>query len=136
LHCEEHFPDDPSIRDEEELLRRIPNRHFYLDPKTGRMRPSSAAFEDDADGQPMSVYRAEVIAAGGGDISRVLDGHIGYALCGFFVSLVRELEQSVSAQPLGTEPAHAVVCGSKTESRRRRIAKASRWIAEPEVEAK
>ena len=59
--CVRDFPDDPAVKDDAALLRRIPPMHFYFDAKIKRMRPSSAAFEDDADGDPMSVYRRDVI---------------------------------------------------------------------------
>jgi hypothetical protein len=61
--CTDHYPDDPTIPDEADLLRRIPPRHFYLDQNLGRIRPSSAAFEDDDDEDPMSVYLSTVLKA-------------------------------------------------------------------------
>jgi hypothetical protein len=49
------YSDDPSIPDDAELWRRIPPWHFVDDENLRQIRPSSAAFEDDPDGSPMSV---------------------------------------------------------------------------------
>ena len=111
--CARDFPDDPAIADETKLLRRIPDRHCYFDGNLGRMRPSSAAFVDDRDGDPMSVYRKDVIDAEGGDVGRVLIGHEGYALAGITAGLVRSREHTVFSDPLPTESSHAKVCGPK-----------------------
>jgi hypothetical protein len=59
--CAKNFPDDPTVQDGVNLLRRIPPRHICFDENLGRHRPSSAAFEDDEDGDPMSVYRHDII---------------------------------------------------------------------------
>jgi hypothetical protein len=52
------YIDDPTISDETELWRRIPPWHFFHDENLGRIRPSSAAFENHPDGSPMSVLLA------------------------------------------------------------------------------
>jgi hypothetical protein len=75
--CAKNFPDDPTIAHSEALLRRVPPKHFYLDENLGRLRPSSAAFEDDDDGEPMSVYRKGIVEAEGGTIGRIMHGHEG-----------------------------------------------------------
>ena len=87
--CAKNFPDDATVTDSVALLRRIPAKHFYLDHNLDRWRPSSAAFEDDEDGDPMSVYRREVIDLEGGDVRRVLIGHAGYALATLTAGQVR-----------------------------------------------
>jgi hypothetical protein len=56
------------------LRRRIPPWHFYYDERLGRMRPGSAAFEDDTDGDPMSMYRTDVIESEGASVHRVMVG--------------------------------------------------------------
>lgn len=130
--CAARFPDDASISDETPLLRRIPPWHFRNDPNVhGGMRPSSAAFEDDRDGEPMSVYRQDVIELEGGAYTRVLAGHAGFALVSLGAHQVRERQQTVHPQPLPGESAHAVVCGPKTDSVRRYWAKSAKWVVWP-----
>ena len=96
--CARNFPDDATVADSVALLRRIPPQHFHLDRNLGRWRPSSAAFEDDQDGDPMSVYRHDVIEAEGGHAHRVMAGHPGYALAAltaYVLSPVLNLENRV-----------------------------------------
>jgi len=78
--CTRNFPDDPTVAGSVALLRRIPHWHFYFDTRLGRLRPRSAAFEDDADGDPMSVYRRDIIEAEGAAVQRIMVGHNGFAL--------------------------------------------------------
>lgn len=66
--CARNFPDDATVAESVALLRRIPPKHFCFDDNLGRWRPSSAAFEDDEDGDPMSVYRKDVIDWERGDV--------------------------------------------------------------------
>ena len=115
-------------------MRRIPPRQFTPDKQTGVMRPSSAAFDDDEDGEPMSVYRSDVIVESGGSVQRVLVGHKGYAVSAIAAGFVRAFQQSVHSDPLPEEESHAVVCGHKTESIRRKMAKQARWAVRPEAE--
>ena len=95
------------------------------------MRPSSAAFEDDRDGDPMSVDRKDVIGAEGGDVERVRVGHEGYALAGITAGLVRSREQTVFSDPLPEESSHANVCGPKPPRVRREFAKQAEWVVPP-----
>ena len=78
--CNEQFPDGAEVLDASRLLRRVPPTWIIFDDNLGRWRPTSAAFEDDRDGDPMSVYRRDIIEAEGGSILRVLAGHDGYWL--------------------------------------------------------
>ena len=66
--CAKDFPNDSTVSDAAVLMRRIPPGHLYFDENLGRVRPSSAAFEDDDDGDPMSVYRKGIIESEGGDV--------------------------------------------------------------------
>ena len=106
--CKDNFPDDTECADGVSLLRRIPQWHFYYDENRGCVRPSSAAFEDDADGSPMSVYRRDVIDNEGDDPTRVIVGHEGYGLVSVSAGQVRCKNQTVCSDPLPGESAHAV----------------------------
>lgn len=119
--------DDRTIRDEDLLWRRVPPWHFFFDDNLGRDRPSSAAFDDDPDGHPMSVILASETAGP----ESVLEGHEGFALAGLTVREVRSCGLGVIRDPLPKEPAHALVVGRKTKSVRSRLARAASWVVSP-----
>lgn len=129
--CAKNFPDDPGIAGEVSLLRRIPPRHFYFDPKLERMRPRSAAFEDDDDGDPMSVYRQDIIEAERGPIRRVMAGHVDYALVSLTAGQFRSKDQTVFADPLPEESSHTKICGPKPKGVRRWFAAQAEWLIPP-----
>jgi hypothetical protein len=133
--CSENFPDDPSIVGGTDLLRRIPPQHFHFDYNLNRLRPSSAAFEDDGDGDPMSVCLSSVLAAETREPATVLAGHEGYALASITAALAREHQQTVHADPLPEESSHAVVCGDKESGKKnapkRKFALAATWVIAP-----
>lgn len=132
--CQQEFPDDPAIQDADQMLRRIPPWHIVPDANSGGRRPSSAAFEDDDDGAPMSMYRRTVIDATGGNFKRVMVGHIGYGLVGLSAGDLRGRDQTVHSDPLEDEPAHAVICGPKTDGNRKFFYRRSVWVVAPPEE--
>lgn len=123
------FTDDPSIPDDALLWPRIPPWHFTFDQREQRWRPSSAAFEDDPDGDPMSV----VIAAESPGTDAVLAGaqHAGFALVAVTARLARQQRQVIVRAPTADEPAHAYVVGLKTTSIRRSFARKAIWVVPP-----
>jgi uncharacterized OsmC-like protein len=133
--CLEHFPDDPSVTDETDLLRRIPPWHLVKDKNSGAIRISSAAFEDDDEHDPMSVYLASILSANQRDASSVLIGHEGFALASITAGLAREKRQTVHPDPLAHESSHAVVCGDKrsggNKCAKKVFAKSAKWIISP-----
>lgn len=129
--CAKNFPDDQSVGDEVALLRRVPPRHFFFDPRLGRIRPSSAAFEDDSDGDPMSVYREDVIVSERGTVERVMLGHEEYGLAALAAGQFRSRQQTVFSDRLPEESSHTKVCGPKTDSNRRWFAKQAEWKIPP-----
>jgi hypothetical protein len=131
LRCQQEFPDDPDIQDGDQMLRRVPPKQIIFDQNMGRLRPSSATFEDDEDDSPMSMYRRTVIDATGGNIERVMVGHAGYGLAGLCAGELRSRNQTVHSNPLEDEPAHAEVCGRKTDSNRKFFYQRSVWVIAP-----
>lgn len=134
--CLENFPNDPSISNEEDLLRRIPPWHFFTDSNLGGLvRPSSAAFEDDDDGDPMSVYLSSVLVAEQREPNSVLTGHQGFGLASITAGLARECNQTVHPDPLPDETSHAVVCGDKESGKKkavkRKFAQGAKWVVAP-----
>jgi hypothetical protein len=121
------------VADSVALLRRIPHWHFYFDPRLGKMRPRSAAFEDDADGDPMSVYRRDIIDAEGAAVQRVMIGHWGFALASLTAGQFRSKQQTVFPDPLPVESSHAKICGPKSGGARRWFAKQAIWVIAPPV---
>ena len=123
--------DDRTIADSAELWRRIPPWHFVLDENSGEIRPSSAAFDNDADGSPMSVFLAEVMA----ELRKVppdaLRGQEDFALAALTTGLARTNGQSVVRDPLPEEPAHALVAGPKPRSVRRKLSRGAKWVIAP-----
>jgi hypothetical protein len=120
-------PDDLTIPDDAVLWRRIPSWHWVQDENLGRMRPSTAAFEDDDDGSPMSVALASECA--GPEV--VLAGHEGFALAAFTAGFARQRGQRIARDPRPGEPWHAVVIGKKTHSVRKQLARDCQWVVAP-----
>ena len=125
------YQDDPAIQDEVRLLRRVHPQWIVRDNNLNCLRPSSQAFNNSPDGSPMSVIREDVLENEHRSPVSTLAGYPGYALAALTAGTVRQNGQGVAADPLPEEPAHALVFGNKTESVRRRLAKASRWVVEP-----
>lgn len=123
------YVDDLTIRDTDDLWRRVPHtpRHIVWDGNRNCHRVSSAAFDDDADGEPMSV----VLAAEAGDPTGVLRGHPGYGVVAFEAGVARSRQQIVVRDPLPDQPTHGLVVGRKTDSVRRAFARAARWVRRP-----
>ena len=130
--CSDNFPNDPSIQEDANLLRRIPPKHCIFDENENRWRPSSAAFEDDEDGDPMSVYLVAILLNENRESSCVLAGHAGYSLASITAGLARKHNQTVHPEPLPEESSHAVVCGDKGKSKKsapkKQFALAAEWV--------
>jgi hypothetical protein len=121
------YADDPTIRDDANLLRRISPNHFVFDETRGVVRPSSAAFADHPNGSPMSVVLAEVVRREGRLLESLLSNFPGYALASITARVARECGQAVCRDPLPDESGHAVVFGTKSRAVKRRMAQASAW---------
>ena len=130
------FPNDPAVQDGTDLFRRIPHWQFYFDENENRPRPSSAAFEDDNDGDPMSVYLSQVLAAEERSPRTVLKhpDHDSFGLVSLNASFVRSNGQTIFPQPLADESSHALVCGDKRSGKKnapkRKFAMAANWAVE------
>ena len=126
------YADDKTILDGADLWRRIHPRWAVRDDNEGGWRVTSAAFSDSPDGSPLSVLLADVVAATDRGPADILATFEGYCLASFTAGAARELGQGVARTPTGEEVAHASVFGRKTDSVRRNLAKAARWIVAPE----
>ena len=124
--------DDPSIRDECKLLRRIPiTKDFVVwDDNLNRLRPSSASFRDHPNGSSMSIVLGDDLDDAGRSYSEVLKNHKDFALASITAELARENKQAIVRDPLEEEPAHGLVIGKKRRADSR-MAKAAQWIISP-----
>jgi hypothetical protein len=117
--------DDLSIADDDQLWRRIPPGHC-IDCPGEKCRPSSQTYEDDEEGSlSVDIGRLTTTEA-------ILIGHHGYAVAAFTAGVARGCGLVVIADPLALDPAHALVFGNKTGSRRRALVRGSLWIVTPE----
>jgi len=124
------YRDDRSIDDDANVWRNIPPWHFVRD-QDGGIRASSAAFDNDKNGSPMSVSLADVVLARGGapqDMIRLLPG---FALAAMTAALVRDCNQGIARDPRPDNPAHALVFGRKTKSIQRKLARRATWVIPP-----
>jgi hypothetical protein len=120
--------DDPTIHNDAELWRRIHPAWIVPDENAGRMRVSSAAFDDSRDGSPLSVLLADVVAQTHRGPEEVLSRFEGYALAAIRAGTARSFGQGVARTPEPDEPAHASVFGPKTGKNKRGMAKAATWV--------
>lgn len=127
--------DDPTIRDECELLRRVPiNPDVFIvwDDNQGRWRPSSASFKDHPNGTPMSIVLRDELVNAGRDPAEVLINHDNFALAAITAGTAREHQQRVAREPILDEPAHGIVIGEKKKASKK-MAKAAQWVIAPEL---
>lgn len=124
------YHDDLSISNSAELWRRIHPTQVVKDG-SGGYRPSSAAFENDSDDDPMSIFFASVVGETGRIPADVLQGLTNYALAAFTAGIAREFEQKVVRDPIEGEPAHGLVVGYKPHSIRKQWAKRCQWVVSP-----
>src|SRR3712207_1691650 len=83
------YVDDDTIGPDDLLWRRVPDwPELIKRESTDRHRVTSAAFDDDADGDPMSVFLAAETS-----IDAVLEGHEGYGVVAITAGFVRGLPQ-------------------------------------------
>ncbi len=127
--------DDLSIRDNSDLLRRIPfvkGSQVVWDDNVKRYKPSSAAFNNTTGSNSMSIVLAEKLEKGRKP-SDVVMGYDNNCLISFKARVARENNQRIIHDALPDEPAHGSVIGEKSKKVKRALAKASVWVVEPEI---
>jgi len=133
--------DDPSVRDEDALLRRVPNRPRLLaDDGKGGTRPSSAALElrDGEDGCSVDVRR--LLPNPATPLTSLTGCPTGWGLATFTAADARhEAQHHVARAWLEDNPAHALVlptAASRSARKRNfsRLARTMQWIQPPEME--
>ena len=128
----ERLVDDATVTNDSELWRRIHPLWVIRDKNAGRVRVSSAAFDDSSDGSPTSVLLATVIRQTGRTEADVLASFDGYALARLTAGDARHCNQGVAPDPLPDESAHAFVFGPKSKANKRCMARSAVWVIYPE----
>jgi hypothetical protein len=131
MPLEQGVEDDRTILDEHHLWRRIPKWHLAPDQNARGIRVSSAAFDDDPDGNPMSVVLGDELLSSGRAAEEALRGLPEFGLVSITAALARERGQKIIRAPSDDEPAHALVVGSKTRSVMKAFARAATWVIPP-----
>ncbi len=130
------YEDDTSIRDSDDLWRRIFPKWIVPDKNTGGTRLSSQAFEDSRDGTPMSVVLADIVKASGRVVDDLLTSFgLAYGMASITAGLARGCSQKVCRAPVPEEEAHAYVVGKKTKSVKNRLVDGAVWLVDPRPRA-
>lgn len=111
------------------LWRRVPEIH-WVDDGAGGKRPSSAAFQDDPEGSPMSAIVAEESTMARA-FAPVVEHRLAFALAEFPAKVARDRNQEIVRDPTDTEAAHVLVVGDKPKSVLKGLARASTWAWPP-----
>jgi hypothetical protein len=116
--------DDPSIANDEVLLRRL-QPDWIVPGNHGRMRIASAAFKHEE----TSILFYTLLQSQGRFVQDVLSGHPDNSLCSITVGLARDLGQGV-VYDVGppNDPAHGLVIGKKTKAVANRFAREAAWV--------
>jgi hypothetical protein len=125
------FEDDPTIPDEERLLRRIPPAHLVPNENQGgKLRVSSGAFRKKTE---LSVILESPLLDAGRQPADLLRNYPSHLLVAITARIARAHQQSVARDPEPEEPAHGVVYGKKPSRCANALAGAVEWVVPPEA---
>lgn len=123
--------DDPSIRDEEVLWRRVLPEWTTM--KGGTFRPTSQTFKDRRSYE-LSVHIASLTT-----IDKVLAAYPGQGIVAITAGDVRSLgsyaivrDPIINDPDLPDDPSHALICPSPTGSAASSLARLAVWVREPQ----
>ena len=122
--------DDPTIRAEVRLFRRIHLTQLVEDEDTGNARVSSGAFRD----KELSMNIEQTLIAEGCGPDHCVRKHPHHKLVAFTAGAARALGQSVYRDPQEDDPSHGIVHGNKNGKKiHDGLREASVWIIPPTV---
>jgi len=130
--------DDPSIHDEDGLLRRVPNwpTMMVLDENRNVLRPSSACFSDgETHDEEISVTLEKSLLESGGRHETAITNFPDFGLARLKAGLVRnELAspQVIRRDATDADPHHALIIGKKTKADKRKMALNSTLVIKPQ----
>ena len=120
---EEALRNDPNIRDDEVVLRRISARTYIFDENLGGFRPSSQAFLQNGPDGLVSVYLESETTH-----NAVADEGPEPYLTAITVGELREFGLGIVRDPSSGGPGHCEITGRKTRGILNRIARQARWV--------
>ena len=117
------MPDDPTILDDDELLRRLHPR--WIVRTTDPPKISSAAFQNFKGFEKLSANLGSLMTQYTQTWSDLLAGMPGYGIAGLSVGTARQHGQGVEKSPEPNDPSHVHVEGPKPKSVQKKLAKAA-----------
>jgi hypothetical protein len=117
--------DDPTISDSERLWRRVHPSQIHKGTETGDPEVSSAAFS--------TRDEVSVAIAGETNLAAFLRDYPQHSVVEFSAGAARAANCAIVRDPLPADPAHALVCGSRShgqlsKTQQERLKQASRII--------
>ena len=131
--------DDTAIKDEEGLLRRVPNwpNMCKLDKNLNVYRPSSACFSDPAtNDSEVSITLEQSLISSGGKVDDAIAGHPEFGLVRVIAGFVRKglnFNQIIAKSPTDADPHHGLIIGKKNRATKKGLAKNSVVIINPKM---
>lgn len=117
------MPDDPTILDDDDLLRRLHPRWIVWTSDPPRI--SSAAFQNAKGFEKLSANLGSLMAANAQTFEDLLVSFPGYGIASISVGLARENRQSIEKAPEPEDPSHVHVEGAKPRLVQRKLARAA-----------
>ena len=119
------MPDDPSIPDDAVVWRQIVPLQIVTGEDGVGALPSTGAFDDSSDGDPMSA----ILASKGRDPkSAVPKRYPDAGVVAFTAKFLRSLGLELERAPEPDEPDHILVRGKKTGSVKKKLKKSAEWV--------
>jgi hypothetical protein len=119
------MPDDPTIPDDAIVWRFVSPHQIVAGADGEGVQPSTGAFDDSSDGDPMSA----VLASQGRDPASVIPKTCpGAGVVAFTARGLRSLGLELERAPEADEPDHIVVRGNKTKSVKKALKREARWV--------
>lgn len=130
--CQTVREDDPSISNDDQLLRRVHLTQIVRDEDTGRARISSGAFSSRE--KELSVNILSVLRNSGEEASACLRHSGMHKLVSFTAGSARALDQIVCRDPVPPDNiSHGLVCGSKGRRVIEGLRRAATWVVPSEA---
>lgn len=121
------MPDDPTIPDEAIVWRYVPSVQIVDGDDGEGLRPSTGAFNDSSDGDPMSAILA---TEGREPATAIPQSCAGAGVVAFTAAFLRSLGLDLERAPEPDEPNHIVVRGAKTKSLKKKLKQGARWVVQ------
>jgi hypothetical protein len=121
--------DDPTIPDDAIIWRCVVPQWVVPGRDGEGVRPSTGAFDDSSDADPMSA----VLASGERDPKSVIPTtRPNASVVAFTAKALRDLGLELERAPEPDEPHHILVRGPKTKAVKKALSRSARWVVEGE----